>query len=115
MISLLADENFSHHILRGIRLRIKNIDLVVAQGSELSGLRDPVLLAWAAEQGRIVLTHDRQTMAKYAYDRVSSHQPMPGVIVVSDKMQVGEAIELLTMYIVCGMSKEFENSVTYIP
>ena len=115
MVSLLADENFSHRILRGIRLRFKNVNLVVAQDSEVCGAGDPALLAWAAEQGRIVLTHDRQTMTKYAYDRVRSHQPMPGVIVVSDKIQVGEAIELLTMYIVCGMSKEFENSVTYIP
>ena len=115
MIPLLADENFSHHILRGIRLRIKNIDLVVAQSTELSGARDPALLAWAAEEGRIVLTHDRQTMAKHAYDRARSHQGMLGVIVVSDRMPVGEAIDLLSIYIECGTSEDFENSVTYIP
>jgi hypothetical protein len=115
MVLLLADENFSHRILRGIRLRIKNVDLVVAQGTVLCGANDPALLAWAAEQGRIVLTHDRQTMPKHAYDRVRSHQPMPGLIVVSDRMPVGEAIELLAMHIDCGMPKDFEYTVTYIP
>ena len=115
MVSLLADENFSHRILRGIRLRVDKVDLVVAQGTELSGARDPGLLAWAAEHDRILLTHDRQTMTEYAYDRVRAHQPMPGIIVVSDKIPVGEAIELLTMYIECGMPKDFENLVTYIP
>jgi uncharacterized protein DUF5615 len=115
MVSLLADENFSHRILRGIRLCIKNVDLVVAQGTGLCGERDPALLTWAAQQGRIVLTHDRQTMPKHAYDRVRAHQPMPGIIVVSDEMRVGDAIELLTMYIECGTAKDFENSVTYIP
>jgi predicted nuclease of predicted toxin-antitoxin system len=115
MLSLLADENFSHRILRGIKLRIKNLDVVVGQSVGLCGASDPSLLAWAADQRRIVLTHDRQTLPKYAYDRIRSHQAMPGIIVVSDTMPVGEAIEVVTMYLECGTAEDFENLVMFLP
>jgi hypothetical protein len=114
MLSVLADENFNHHILRGVRFRIKSLDVIVAQSAGLCGASDPDLLAWAAKQRRLVLTHDRQTMPKYAYDRVRSDQPMPGIIVVSDVMPVGEAIEVLTMYLECGAADEFQNLVTFL-
>ena len=115
MLPVLTDENFSHRIVRGLKLRIKNLDLVVAQAAGLCEARDPALLAWAANQGRVVLTHDRQTMTKYAYDRVRSHQPMPGIIVVSDTMPAGEAIEVLTIYIECGTPQDVENLVFFLP
>ena len=115
MLPVLTDENFNHRILRGIRLRIKDLDVVVGQRAGLAGTRDPALLAWAAEHGRILLTHDRQTIPKYAYARIRSHQPMPGIIVVSDTMPVGQAIEVLTMYLNCGTVEEFENMVLFLP
>jgi hypothetical protein len=115
MFSILADENFSYRILRGLKLRVKNLDLVVAQAVGLQEASDPELLAWAADEHRIVLTHDRQTMPKHAYGRVRSRQPMPGIIVVSDTMPVGEAIEALTMYLECGTAEDFENLVLFLP
>ena len=54
-------------------------------------------------------------MPKYAYDRIRSHRPMPGIIVVSDTMPVGEAIEILTMYLECGTAEEFESLVMFLP
>jgi predicted nuclease of predicted toxin-antitoxin system len=62
MLPVLADENFGRRIVRGLKLRIMNLDLVVAQAAGLCGTGDAARLAWAANQGRIVLTHDRQTM-----------------------------------------------------
>jgi hypothetical protein len=40
---------------------------------------------------------------------------MPGVIVVSDTMPIGEAVEGLTIYLECGMPEDFENLVTLLP
>lgn len=70
MLAFLADENFSHRVLRGVKLRIKNLDLAMAQKVGLGGVSDLALLAWAAEHQRILLTHDRQTVPRYAYDRI---------------------------------------------
>jgi superfamily II DNA or RNA helicase len=74
---LLFDENFNHRILHGLELRVPNLDYVVAQEIELKGAKDPDLLAWAAEQNRIVVTHDLETMLKYAYDRVAAGKECP--------------------------------------
>jgi len=59
------------------------LDIVRVQDAELSGADDPTLLQWAADEGRIVLTHDVSTMTKYAYERVEAGQPMPGVFEVA--------------------------------
>lgn len=115
MLSFLADENFSHRILRAIRLRIEGLDLVIVQRVGKGGARDPELLAWAAEQNRILLTHDRQTIPKHAYDRIRAHLKMPGVIVVSDTLPVGEAIEVVSMYIECGTVEDFNQQVFFLP
>ncbi len=115
MLSVLADENFSHRILRGIKLRAGHLDILIAQNVGLGGSKDSALLEWAAEQHRIVLTHDRQTIPKHAYQRIRSRQPMPGVIVVSDTMPIGEAVESLTVYLECGTAEDFENLVTFLP
>ena len=40
---------------------------------------DPDILARAAAEGRIVLTHDRNTMTGFAATRVNAGQPMPGL------------------------------------
>ncbi len=115
MALFLADENFSHRIIRGVRLRIKELDLVTAQKAGKSGTRDPELLEWAADQNRILLTHDRQTIPKHAYDRIRAHLKMPGIIVVSTNLPVGEAIEVVSMYIEYGEMNDFDHQVIFLP
>ena len=64
---LLADENFNGDIVRGLLLRQPDLDIVRVQDVGLAGADDPDILAWAAENNRIVLTHDRATMSDHAY------------------------------------------------
>lgn len=52
------------------------------------GLRqadDLVVLEWAANEGRIVVTHDVSTMLDFAYERVAAGLPMPGVFEIPDQ------------------------------
>ena len=91
MLKLPSDENFDGDILRGLYRRCAELDIVRVQDVGLSATPDPDILAWAAAEGRILLTHDRDTMPNFAYDRVRAGQPMPGVFLVSDLMPVGQA------------------------
>jgi hypothetical protein len=52
----LADENFDNDILRALFRRKPEIDVVRAQDAGLTGSDDEALLAWAAEQDRVLLT-----------------------------------------------------------
>jgi hypothetical protein len=38
-----------------------------------------MVLDWAAQENRILLTHDITTITRYAYERVQNGQGMPGV------------------------------------
>ncbi len=61
----LADENFNNDILRGLQERMPDIDVVRVQDTEVYQSDDPRLLEWAAQQGRILLTHDVKTIPGY--------------------------------------------------
>ena len=58
MLRLAADENFNQDIIRGLLRREPDLDLVRVQDAGLSGASDPIVLAWAAAQDRLILTHD---------------------------------------------------------
>ncbi|MCC5663350.1 DUF5615 family PIN-like protein [Nostoc sp. CHAB 5784] len=93
MLKFLADENFDNTVVRGLFRRSPEIDIVRVQDVGLSGKDDPTILDWAAQEGRILLTHDVSTITRYAYDRVRQGQTMPGVIEVSLDAPVGQVIE----------------------
>ena len=58
---------------------------------------DPDLLAWAANEGRVMLTHDVSTMGKYAMERVENGLPMPGVFQCHQHAAIDEMIESLLL------------------
>lgn len=68
MIKLLVDENFDNTIVRGLFRRNPALDMVRVQDVGLSGVDDPTILEWAAQEGRVLLTHDVATITRYAYD-----------------------------------------------
>ena len=115
MPRFLADENFNGDILRGIRLRQPNIDLLRVQDVEIAGAEDDSVLEWAARADRIILTHDRSTMPRFADERVLAHRRMPGVVVVNDRMAVRQAIEELLLVAQCSFEREWEDRVLFLP
>lgn len=70
MFRLLADENFDENIVRGLRRRLPEVDVVRVQSVGLKGADDPTVLEWAATEGRVLVTHDVRTVTRYAWERV---------------------------------------------
>lgn len=93
MLHFLADENFENQIVRSILRRKSEIDIVRVQDVGLSETDDRVILEWAAQQGRVLLTHDVETMTRYDYERVQAGLKMPGVFEISRSVPVGLAIK----------------------
>lgn len=115
MLQILIDENLDQRILRGLRRQIPTLDYAIVQEIGLAGNSDEALLAWAAEKRRIIVTHDVNTVTKYAYERVQAGEPMVGVIVVPEDLAIGIAIEELALLIECCEAEELANQVKYIP
>jgi hypothetical protein len=115
MLRLAADENFNNNIVRGLLRREPDLDIVRIQDVGLSGADDPSVLAWAAQEGRVLLTLDVATITKYAYDRVRAGQSMPGVFEVSRAVPIGRAIEDILLLAECSLEGEWEGQVQYLP
>ncbi len=111
----VSDEDFNNRIVRGLLRRLPRLDLVRAQDVGLAGKHDTKVLEWAANERRLVLTHDFATMLDFAYSRIERGLPMPGVIALSQDFPIGEAIEELTILIEYSLENEWENQVVFLP
>ncbi len=50
-----TDENFDGRILQGLRARLRELDIVRIQDTEMYKSPDDKLLKWLADEGRILL------------------------------------------------------------
>ena len=75
MLRLAADENLNNDIIRGLLRRLPELDIIRVQDTPLNGADDPTVLAWAADEGRVLVTHDVSTITRYAYKRVAAGLP----------------------------------------
>jgi hypothetical protein len=103
MLALLADENLHGDIVRGLRRRNPELDIVRVQDIGLSGADDPTVLERAAAEGRILLTHDVATITRYAYERVQAGLPMPGVLEIKRSLPIGVVIEDILLFAECSL------------
>ncbi|MGH2415291.1 MAG: DUF5615 family PIN-like protein [Microcystaceae cyanobacterium] len=115
MVRFLADENFNNQIVRGVLRQSSNLDLVRVQDVNLSGVDDLTVLEWAAQQGRIILTHDVATMISEAYHRIQAGLSMPGLFEVSRRVPIGLAIEEIILIAECSLEGEWEGQVRFLP
>ena len=115
MVRLLADENFNNAILRGVRLLRASLDVVRVQDVGISGEDDPVVLAWAANERRILPTHDAATVPFYAYERMRAGQPMSGGCVVPRGVPVRRVIDDILLIAECSDESEWQGVVRYLP
>ncbi|MCI0488762.1 MAG: DUF5615 family PIN-like protein [Blastocatellia bacterium] len=115
MIRFLTDEDFDGRIVRGLVRRLPQIDLVRAQDAGLQSAQDTEVLAWAAEEGRVLLTHDVTTMSVHAYERIANGLLMPGVFEMSQSLPIGKAIEELIVLAECSLEGEWEGQVRFLP
>jgi len=115
MLRLAADENLNNDIVRGLLRMRPNLDIVRVQDVGLTGADDPTVLEWAAQEGRVLLSHDVSTITRYAYERVRADRPMPGVFEVSRSVPVGRAIEDILLLAEYSLDNEWEGQVRYLP
>ena len=111
----LADENFDNDILRGVLGKTDDFDVIRVQDTDVYQAPDPLVLAWAAQENRILLTRDLSTMPDYAYQRIAAGLSMPGMFVVNDQTPIGQVIADLLTINGASDAAEWENLVFYLP
>ena len=89
-----ADADLNAEIVAGVLRREPGIDFQMADEANLRRLRDPEVLALAAQESRIVVTHDRRKPA-------GSQRPTPAGISVGS--QPASSLSLLCPTRRCGV------------
>lgn len=116
MLKLAADAAFNGTAFTALLRREPTLDIVRVQDVGLRTAADPDILAWAASEGRILLTHDRRTMRVFAYDRVRAGLPMPGVFVLRDQPNhIGDMVDEILVVAHCSEQHEWVDKVEHLP
>ncbi|MCE9534234.1 MAG: DUF5615 family PIN-like protein [Planctomycetes bacterium] len=89
---LASDADVHGDIVRGLRRRLPDIDLVRSQDALPEGKPDPQVLVWCASENRVLITNDRNTMVDFAYQRVTAGDTVPGLIVTTNNQSIGSTI-----------------------
>jgi hypothetical protein len=115
MLRLLTDEGVHGDIVAGLRRRQPTLDLVRVQEVGQRHTPDPAILEWAAQQGRVVVSVDKKTLAAAAWDRVARGLPMPGVAILRILLTIGQAINELEFIALAGNPEDLRDQVIYLP
>jgi len=91
------------------------LDVVRVQDVGLMGRHDTVVLERAGSEGRILLTHDADTMIEFAKNRVASDLSMPGIVEISQDLRIGQVIEELIIFASCSFDGEWEGQIVFLP
>ena len=86
--------------------------------SRMPGFRespDPDLLAWAAENGRVILTHDAETLAGFAHARVQAGEPMCGVIEVRLGGAMRRIVDDVLLVVELAREDEIAGKIVFVP
>ena len=114
-LHLVADENFDGDLYRGVLRRAPLLDLVRVQDVSLAGVADPDILEWAARGGRVLVTHDVNTVPAFAYQRVRAGLPLAGVILVPTRMPLGQAIDEVVLLAETLYTADVNDRVIFLP
>ena len=82
MLRVAIDECVDNDIVRGVLRMRPSVDFARVQDAGLAGADDPTVLLWAARQKRVLVTHDVATMIRFAYERASRGDAMPGLVAI---------------------------------
>jgi hypothetical protein len=63
----------------------------------------------------VLITHDAETVTRYAFERVDAGLPMPGVREIAASAPIGKAVEDLTLILECLEHADLSSQVLFIP
>lgn len=109
-----ADNDLRKAILRGTIRRELRLDFRSAQSARLDGVRDSEVLALAARDGRILVSHDFQTMPRH-FREFTEREHSPGVLLVSQYLPIGEAVESLLLIWEASTPSDWEDRLCLVP
>jgi hypothetical protein len=113
-IRFQADVNLNQIILRAACRREPTLDFQTAETAGFAGLPDLEVLARAAEDGRILVTHDLQTMPRHFATFTTTRQSA-GLLLIPQHLPIASAVDDLLLIWSTMEAEEWRNLMWYLP
>ena len=113
-VRFIADYDFNGEIVDGLVRREPSIDFLTGFDAGFEGVPDPDVLEKAADEGRVLVTHDRRTMP-YPFAEFITHRQSPGVLIIPQRIEIGSAIGEFLLIWSASDSDEWTNRILYLP
>jgi hypothetical protein len=114
MVRFQADADLNQTIVAALIRRAPAVDFRTADAAQLRGLDDTEVLALAAREGRVLVTHDSRTMPRHFGEFVRAGRSA-GVIVVPQHVAVAVAVEELLLIWGATSEEDWTNRICYLP
>jgi predicted nuclease of predicted toxin-antitoxin system len=109
-----ADADLNEIIVGILQRRAPEIDFSTAAGAGLEGLSDPEVLAIAAADGRVLVSHDQTTMPTHFGEFITA-QESPGVLIIPQHLSLTAAADELLMIWAASDADEWLNRICHLP
>jgi hypothetical protein len=113
-IRFQADADLNQIIVAAVLRRLPEADFRSATDARLAGLHDLEVLALAARDGRLLVTHDKNTMPAHLGEFISK-SASPRLVVVPQSLPVGRVLEDLALIWTASEAEEWTNRIVYLP
>ena len=113
-IRFQADNDLDQRIVVATKRLDPTIDFQTAHALMLHGVPDTLVLKRATEAARILVSHDRRTLPGFFREFISTNAS-PGLIILSQRLPVGKAAELLHLLWVASEAEEYVNIIYDLP
>jgi hypothetical protein len=109
-----ADVSLNQIIVRAACRREPALDFQTAETAGLAALPDPEALARAAEDGRILVTHDLQTRPRRFAAFITTRQSA-GLLLILQHLPIASAVDDLLLIWSTMEAGEWTNFMGYLP
>lgn len=110
----LADNDLRDRIVFGVRRREPTIAFELARKVDLRDKPDPEVLAFAATNGMIVVSHDVITMPAHAANRIERGLAMPGLILAAQSLPDRNVIDWIELIWGATEADEWHNTIRFL-
>ena len=113
-IRFQADADLNHTILLAALRREPALDFQTTAAGGLVGLKDLDVLAKAAREGRLLVTHDQRTMPGHFAEFIAEHASA-GLLVVRQTLPIAAVVEGLLLIHAATEAEEWTNRLAFLP
>lgn len=113
--AFLADQNFNDHIISGVLRHVPDADFLRVRDVGMDASTDEEILAYAAVERRVVISHDVNTMSAFAGERIARGDPRWGAILIAQRQKIAPVIDDLVLICLASDADAWIDMIQFLP